>query len=166
MFGKLVENSDGYTDHNPHPLTPPCYPLNTVTAWKQNVTTGINIKQHTVTGMKIPQKKMCITWLLQEESRRMWRTVNRTTNVNLQPGAEAATNAKPFYDMQNMTITEKKTIKQRYWCKKTNTAVAPRYNEVPRYRKYHTGVFDRYSEDPVVTNCLVNSKHILYSGVI
>ena len=88
----------------------------------------------------------------------MWRTVNRTTNVNLQPGAEAATNAKPFYDMQNMTITEKKTMKQRNWCNKTNTAVAPRYNEVPR--------FDRYSEDPVITNCLVNSKNIRYSGVI
>ena len=43
----------------------------------------------------------------------------------------------------------------------------PRYNKVPRYRKHcslYWGV--RYSEDPVITNYLVNSKNIRYSGVI
>ena len=44
--------------------------------------------------------------------------------------------------------------------------VEPRYNEVPRYRKKYSlwrGL--RYSEDPVITNYLVNSKNIRYSGV-
>ena len=36
----------------------------------------------------------------------------------------------------------------------------PRYNEVSRYRKNV-----RYSEDPVITNNLVNNKNIRYSGV-
>ena len=44
--------------------------------------------------------------------------------------------------------------------------VEPRYNEVARYRKkcsLYRGL--RYSEDPVITNYLVKSKNIRYSGV-
>ena len=52
-------------------------------------------------------------------------------------------------------------------CKSTDTyTVEPRYNEVSRYRKkcsLYRGL--RYSEDPVITNYLVNSKKIRYSGV-
>ena len=43
----------------------------------------------------------------------------------------------------------------------------PCYNEVPRYRKNCSlwrGL--RYSEDPVITNYLVNGKNVRYSGVI
>ena len=49
----------------------------------------------------------------------------------------------------------------------TSHTVATRYNEVPRYRKKRSlqrGL--RYSEDPVKTNYLVNSKNIRYSVVI
>ena len=35
-----------------------------------------------------------------------------------------------------------------------------RYNELPQYRKNV-----RYSEDPIITNYLVNNKNIRYSGV-
>ena len=44
--------------------------------------------------------------------------------------------------------------------------VEPRYNEVPRYEKkcsFQRGL--RYSEDPVITNYLVNSKNIRYNRV-
>ena len=39
----------------------------------------------------------------------------------------------------------------------------PRFNEVPRYQK---NVRCSDSEDSVITNYLVNSKSIRYSGVI
>ena len=42
-----------------------------------------------------------------------------------------------------------------------NSTVEPRYNEVSRYRKKNF----RYSEDPVITNYLVNNKNIRYGGV-
>ena len=44
------------------------------------------------------------------------------------------------------------------------TTVAPRYNEVPRYRKKMFVIAD--NEDPIIMNYLVNSKNIRYSGVI
>ena len=46
------------------------------------------------------------------------------------------------------------------------STVAPRYNEVSQYRKKHSLKWGlRYSEDPIKTNYLVNSKNIRYSGV-
>ena len=43
-----------------------------------------------------------------------------------------------------------------------SNTVAPRYNEVSRYRIEQNV---RHSEDPVITNYFINNKNIRYGGV-